>query len=89
MQEFELQMTQRVIPKEEEEEPGIVQIKSIDNRNEKMHIYIPPGTVYSKNSLSHFICDTFSNLAGDTNSFKKGTNNTKFGDTTHPPDASP
>ena len=51
--EFDLQMTQRILPKEEEEGPGIVQVKSIDKKNEIIHIYIPPGTVYSESSLTH------------------------------------
>ena len=82
-------MTQRIIPKEEEEEPGIVQVKSIDKKNERIHIYIPPGTVYSESSLTHFIYDAFGGLTGSVKSSKKKTNETKLGDVTCPPDASP
>ena len=81
-------MTQRIIPKEEEEEPRIVEIKSIDEKNEKINIYVPPGIVQTESSLTHLIYDTFSNLAGGAKISKKKTNNTKLGDVTRPPEAS-
>ena len=87
MQEFDLQMIQGIICKEEEEEdPGAIQAESINEKSEKIHIYIPPGTVQSERPLTHFICDNFTGFASGAQ--MKETNNTKLGYITRPPNIS-
>ena len=81
-------MIQGIISKEEEEEPGKIQVESISEKSENIHIYIPPGTVHSEEPLTHLICDNFSGFASGVK-MKKETNNTKLGDVTRPPDTSP
>ena len=75
MQEFDLQMIQVIISKEEEDEPGAIQVESINEKSEKVHIYIPPGTVHSEGPLTHLICDNFTGLASDAK-MKKGRRTT-------------
>ena len=79
-------MIQEIISKEEEEEPGTIQVESISEKIEKIHIYIPPGTVHSDRPLTHFICGNFTGFASGAQ--MKETNNTKLGDITRPPDNS-
>ena len=81
-------MIQGIISKEEEEEPGAIQVESISEKSEKIHIYIPPGTVHSEEPLTHLICDNFTGFASSAKT-KKETNNTKLGDVTRPPDTLP
>ena len=79
-------MLQRTISKEEEEDPGAIQVKSIHEKSEKIHIYIPPGTVHSERPLTSFICDSFTGFVNGAQT--KKTNNTKLGDATRPSDSS-
>ena len=85
LQEFELQMIQRTISKEEED-PGAIQNESINEKSENIHIYIPPGTVHSERPLTHFICNSFTCLVNSART--KETNNIKLGDVTRLPDGS-
>ena len=88
MQEFDLQMIQGIISKEEEEEePGAIQVESISKKSKKIHIYIPPGKVHSERPLTHLICDNFTGFASSAQ--MKETNTTKLRDITRPPDISP
>ena len=82
LQEFDLQMIQRIISKEEED-PGALQTKSTNEKSENIHIYIPPGTVHSERPLTHFMCNNFTGFASGAQ--MKETNNTKLGDVTRPP----
>ena len=81
MQEFELQMIQRIIFKEEED-PGAIQIESINEKIENIHIYIPPGMVHFERPLTHLICDNFTGFANAARTKEK--NNTKWGRYTPP-----